>query len=309
MKNNIKLSIVTPVYNRMDSIENCLNSVLCQDYYNYEHIIVNDGSTDDTIKKINLICSNNQKFKIITYTENKGVNYARNRGIEVAEGEYILFLDSDDQLYPGSLSEVYKSINLYPNYKHYLFQVSDRLNDKILSKTPDEFTFEDWLTEKISGDFVHVIQPECFKENMFLEEFRIYEILNWLRIMRKYSIQLFIPIPVAIIDRNRLDSVTKETILSNEFARKNNYRFIFQYIEWFKSDLEKNKRYDILQKSLIKGILIGVSLKYFKQNKVLITQLNTFNKYQALLFRFINRFPFDHVITILIYFKSKYNNR
>ena len=69
----IQFSIITPVYNRSDCILRCINSVLNQDYSSYEIIIINDGSTDDTLCKINSLESKNTRIKIIDYPENSGL--------------------------------------------------------------------------------------------------------------------------------------------------------------------------------------------------------------------------------------------
>lgn len=88
------LSIIIPVYNVKDYIEKCLDSVLNQDYKNFEVIVIDDGSTDGGDKICDLY-SNNDKITVI-HTENRGLAAARNLGIKHAKGEYIAFLDSDD---------------------------------------------------------------------------------------------------------------------------------------------------------------------------------------------------------------------
>ena len=126
MISKIFFSIITTVYNRADCISRCIGSVVGQAYQNFEHIVVNDGSVDDTLDKIKRDSLNTDKLNIITYPTNKGVNFARNRGIEQAKGDFIIFLDSDDQLTNDALLNIEKYINTYPGYSHYLFNVSDR---------------------------------------------------------------------------------------------------------------------------------------------------------------------------------------
>ena len=93
-----KVSIIIPVYNTEQYIEKCLNSILDQSYDDYEIIIVNDGSTDNSIKIIdNYVKKYNQK--IFAYTKkNEGVSIARNFGVEKSSGEFITFVDSDDYI-------------------------------------------------------------------------------------------------------------------------------------------------------------------------------------------------------------------
>ena len=95
---NPKVSVIIPAYNKADYTVKAVESVLNQSYPNIECIVVDDGSTDDTIKKI---CPKgyieNPQLTIIKNIENKGVSYSRNRGIKEATGEYIAFLDCDDE--------------------------------------------------------------------------------------------------------------------------------------------------------------------------------------------------------------------
>lgn len=96
MKNyNPFFSIIVPVYNVSDYIEQCVESVLTQKYSDYELIIVDDGSTDSSGQICDRFSKENKNVKVI-HTINQGTSTARNNGIKVAAGEYILFLDGDD---------------------------------------------------------------------------------------------------------------------------------------------------------------------------------------------------------------------
>ncbi|MGM9979690.1 MAG: glycosyltransferase family 2 protein [Clostridium sp.] len=107
---NIDLSIIVPAYNSSDYIKECISSVLMQKTsYNYELIVINDGSKDDTLEKINLF-KEDKHLKIINQ-ENKGFSGARNRGIDEARGKYIMFLDSDDLLCENSIEKLMKTAN------------------------------------------------------------------------------------------------------------------------------------------------------------------------------------------------------
>jgi len=94
------VSIIMPVYNGEKYIKEAIDSVINQTYKNWELIIVNDGSKDNTEE---IIKSYNDKRIKYFYQENKGVSAARNKALEVAKGKYITFLDSDDYLPPNSI--------------------------------------------------------------------------------------------------------------------------------------------------------------------------------------------------------------
>jgi glycosyltransferase involved in cell wall biosynthesis len=102
-----KVSIIIPAYNTADVINRTLKSVENQTYQNYELIIINDGSTDET-KKIIDNYKQDKSNVIVHHQNNQGVSIARNKGIELATGEFICFLDSDDTYEPEFLEAMLK---------------------------------------------------------------------------------------------------------------------------------------------------------------------------------------------------------
>lgn len=95
-------SIIIPCYNSSRYIERCLDSILRQDNDDIEIIVINDGSTDNTLEKLKKY-HGIQSIKIIN-KDNQGVSIARNVGLSVARGDYIIFVDSDDWVKPGYFS-------------------------------------------------------------------------------------------------------------------------------------------------------------------------------------------------------------
>lgn len=105
-----KISIIIPVYNAEQFIQKTIQSLIAQlyEYSNFEIIIVNDGSTDNSNNIINKVINNNNKeidIKLFN-KKNEGVSVARNYGIEKSLGDYIVFLDADDELKNGSLKKI-----------------------------------------------------------------------------------------------------------------------------------------------------------------------------------------------------------
>ena len=97
MNKECKISIIIPAYNSGKYIGDCLASVLSQTYSNLEVIIIDDGSTDDTLSLIKKLAANDNRIKYVSQN-NSGVSAARNRGLSIASGDYVSFLDSDDSL-------------------------------------------------------------------------------------------------------------------------------------------------------------------------------------------------------------------
>ena len=109
MKANILFSIVIPAYQVEEYIEECLMSIITQDFDKYEIVLVNDGSRDLTPEICEVYKKKYKSVKVV-HQENKGLSEARNTGIRNAEGEYIIFVDSDDKIVPHSLKYLSEEI-------------------------------------------------------------------------------------------------------------------------------------------------------------------------------------------------------
>lgn len=107
--NNPLISIVIPIYNMEDRIEKCINSILKQNYKNYEIILIDDGSSDNSLEICKKLENQNSKIKVI-HTDNKGSGPARNIGIENSKGDFIYFPDADDYVEPNALSILVNTI-------------------------------------------------------------------------------------------------------------------------------------------------------------------------------------------------------
>ena len=98
----MKVSIIIPVYNNENTIERAIRSAIKQTVTDREIIVINDGSTDRTVKKTNKF---EEDIEVYHHNRNKGGSAARNTGIQHAEGEYIAFLDADDEWLPSKLKK------------------------------------------------------------------------------------------------------------------------------------------------------------------------------------------------------------
>lgn len=104
-----KISIIIPAYNVAGYLEKCLDSLLIQTFSDFEVIVVNDGSTDETPNICDRYAQKDSRIKVI-HKKNEGVSAARNTGFDAATGEYILFFDGDDFVEPYTCEELYHSI-------------------------------------------------------------------------------------------------------------------------------------------------------------------------------------------------------
>ncbi len=160
----MKFSIIVPVYNVEKYLEKCLESILNQTFKDFEAIIVNDGSTDNSQEIIDKYVNKDQKIFKSFKKENGGLSDARNFGIERAKGEYIVFLDSDD----------YIDENLLNTLNNYISKNSDLQLLKIPYKRVDEnenIIYKEIIDEELnSGENLFIklrnkkvcIEPACF---------------------------------------------------------------------------------------------------------------------------------------------------
>ena len=114
MTNDVKFSVVIPLYNKEKYIYDCLMSVANQDYTASEIIVINDGSTDDSLIVINKLEQNISNLVVVNQ-KNGGEAVARNTGIKKTRYEYIVFLDADDFWLPNHLSQINQLIHEYPD--------------------------------------------------------------------------------------------------------------------------------------------------------------------------------------------------
>lgn len=146
-----KISVVIPLYNKGFIISETLESVLVQTFTDFEIVIVNDGSTDNSFEIVSQYTDN----RIRLYNqENKGAAAARNLGIEKATGELIAFLDADDYWYPNHLEELFKLYTDLPNCGIY--------GSRYFMKISDKKTIKTTYSPSVSNDFRGIL-PDFFK--------------------------------------------------------------------------------------------------------------------------------------------------
>ena len=113
---SVLVSIVIPVYNAIPYLNECLASVKSQTFSNYEVIMVNDGSTDDSEEILHAYANMDSRFKVYNQ-ENHGLGYTRNRGISLSQGKYLFFLDADDSIPAKAIESLFKAADkLHADY-------------------------------------------------------------------------------------------------------------------------------------------------------------------------------------------------
>ncbi len=189
----MKISVIIPVYNRAQMVKRAIDSVLAQTDPVHEIIVVDDGSTDATP----MVLKDYQHRIHIVRQTNKGVSAARNAGIHEATGDWLAFLDSDDEWLPEKLSLAKDFLNHHPEYL--IFQSEEiwirrgkRVNPKKKHQKYGGWIFKQSLPLCIVSPSAVVIHRSVFEHvGVFDESFPVCEDYDlWLRVARKFPIGL-----------------------------------------------------------------------------------------------------------------------
>ena len=191
---SIKFSIIIPCYNVEKYIEKTIKSVLSQTYSNFELLLINDGSTDNTFKIIKQLKETDDRIRVFSQ-ENLGVSQTRNKGISLSKGEFIYFLDGDDLIENNLLekaNEIFdkKEIDVF-SFGYDVFRGENRLelsNKKFDSSilTSKEFLKRFFVKDIPQSICSLIVKKEIFKNLYFKEnmvvgedlEFQIQLLLN-----------------------------------------------------------------------------------------------------------------------------------
>lgn len=200
------VSVIIPTYNRASFITKAIDSVLEQTFNDFEIIVIDDGSTDQTKEKLKPY----QNKIIYRYQENQGIAKARNQGLEIAQGDYIAFLDSDDFWKPEKIQKQIEFFDKHPAYglvaTQCLVNIVDENLETLKYVQGEEVHYELTYEKIFQRPFIKtpsvLIKKQCFQEiGTFNEDLRVLEDVDlWLRLAQKYKIG-FINEPLTIYTR------------------------------------------------------------------------------------------------------------
>ena len=189
------VSVVIPVYQVSEYIERCIRSVMAQSYTCVECIIVDDDTQDDSIEKCERLIggySGTICFRILHHEENLGVSAARNTGVKAATGEWIFFMDSDDEITPDCLEKLVAIRNEHPDAEMILGNAQKhfedgRLKNYIRPEIPTAFrtneeVFIAYQQHKLIVHAWNILTNRRFldEHQLFFREGIIYEDVMWM---------------------------------------------------------------------------------------------------------------------------------
>lgn len=186
MNNCYLVTIITPAYNCSAYIEECIESVLSQTYQNWEMIIINDKSTDQTQSIVERYVEKDNRIKLYHQEKNTGAAIARNKAIELSKGRFIAFLDSDDIWKPNKLEN---QINFMINnnygftFTSYEF-MSDSSKQAKIVRVPKKINYYQYLKNTIIGNLTVIMDKEKFKE-IRVEIGYLEDVLTWMKYLKQ----------------------------------------------------------------------------------------------------------------------------
>ncbi len=251
---NIKISVIIPVYNVEKYIEQCLESVLNQTLKDIEIIVINDGSTDSSLKKIEKY--KNDKKIIIIDKKNEGVSKTRNIGLQKANGKYVYFIDSDDylesdvvleKLYIKSEEENLDILNFdyYEVHKDEKKYIKNLKAEKLIKNEiiKSLLNGKEWgiIWNKLIKKDLFLKNKILFPENIFFREdlITVIKLIYFSKRMGKINEAFYNYIQH---EKQTIKNFDKKRILMND------YNFILELKSFFESENQLKKYSDAIEK-------------------------------------------------------------
>ena len=285
---DIKVSIIVPVYNVCLYIERVLKSILNQTYRSIECILINDCTPDDSMKKVSDFLNNNQcdiDFRIINHEKNRGLSAARNTGIKFSTGDYLYFLDSDDDISLDCISLLVSSLKSNYDVVVGAYEVN--------AKFPI-YCFDNKLYESNSAIVEALYNNEWYvmawnklvnksfiiQYNLFFEEGLLHEDVLWSFQLATFAKSLF------LCDSITYKYVIRDNTISTDTNQKKHLVHYFNVINKmisFVSDNNVSNPYNYF-------ILESYRYSYFSVAMTVLTDLELWTYYKHI----VNRVPLSN---------------
>lgn len=228
MKNQPLISVITPAYNAARFIGEAIESVQNQTYSNWEMVIVDDCSTDETVEVVENYRKNDARIRLEQLEENSGSAVARNTSMKHAKGRYIAFLDSDDRWLPDKLEKqlaFMQEKDIAFSFTTYVRMHEDGTLTNALSNTPASVGYDDLMKRCVIGCLTVMVDRD---KTGYVEMVNIrtrQDYVYWLTLTKKGFLAYGLP---EVLAEYRL---VDNSISSNKWrAAKRNW-YVFRHIE------------------------------------------------------------------------------
>ncbi|MFD2942303.1 glycosyltransferase family 2 protein [Flavobacterium notoginsengisoli] len=207
---NELVSIIVPTYNTEKFIRSTIESVQNQTYVNWEMILADDASTDNTVSIIEEFAQKDNRIKLFKLPENRGNGFARNSALEKATGKYIAYLDADDLWFPEKLEkqiQFLKTNNLHFTFSFYdsIDEEGNNLNRRV--ESPNPLTYKELFFCNYVGNLTAIYDADYFGKIILETTQKRQDWRIWLTILKQIKIAKPVPESLAFY-RIRKDSVS-----------------------------------------------------------------------------------------------------
>lgn len=231
------VSIITPTYNAEKFIGETLKSVQNQTYQNWEMILVDDASKDETVKIISDFAEKDSRIKLFKLEKNSGNGFARNIALEKAVGKYIAYLDADDLWFLNKLEkqiEFLKENNLHFTFSFYdcIDEEGNSLNRRV--EAPINLTYDELFFCNYVGNLTAIYDADYFGKIVIEATQKRQDWRLWLTILKQIQVTKPVPEPLAFY-RIRKDSISssKFKLIKHNFGvyrEFHRFNFVFSVL-------------------------------------------------------------------------------
>ncbi|UFH59218.1 glycosyltransferase family 2 protein [Sulfurovum mangrovi] len=298
-------SVVIPLYNKENYVKETIRSVVEQSFRGFEIVVVDDGSTDNSVDVVQTI--DDPRIRIIRQ-KNAGVSVARNRGIKEAKADYIAFLDADDIWLPKFLQTIYELIQKHPEAGLYATARKLRkanseeigINLKSLPSKEYQGIVPDYFKSMTLGDNLVWTSATCIPKKVFIENdiwFPVGEKYGedthvWIRVAMQFDIAYDSKVCSVYkieTENNTVEIARKEKELPRSILILDNYRNIIknnEKLKYYDMYIEK-RRALIIRRNILNGE------KVYALNQIFKHKISPINKLKLLTLIVIPKFCFD----------------
>jgi glycosyltransferase involved in cell wall biosynthesis len=284
-----KISVIIPVYNVEQYLRQCLDSLINQQFKDFECICINDCSTDNSYAVLKEYAEKDNRFIIVDLPKNKGQGNARNEGLKIAKGEYVSFVDSDDWVTKDYLEVLYNEID----------------KNKLDMVCASACFYDDFQEKIINKKFVSAkILNSCNIETLLIPKFNFFIIPVWLKIYRKqflYDNNMFF----------RLNWQEDNLFLFETIIKTNKFKFLDDKKYIYRIN-RKNSSTSEIDKQFTYFLL-------FEKLKEMLVESNKYEQYKTVYYQYISiltaskleflELPLSKLTTYYNEFKKLYYNK
>lgn len=262
----MKVSIIVPVYNTGDYLKKCLDSLLNQTFNeNYEIILINDGSTDNSLEIMNEYAIKYGSKIVIINKENEGQAVARNVGISEAKGEYLMFVDSDDYIDENTLQITYDQV-IKTDADIVCFKNYEVLNDRIINSRMQQLINSDdkkaYILNQIGPCFKLIKKDIIIQNKLYFPKLKAYEDVA---VVPAYGI--FVN-KIVFIDNKLYYYLMRQGSTMNQLVYSEKLEHIFpalkNLLDIFKNNGVYDEYYSELEFLYIHHLLHGAGLRFIE---------------------------------------------